>query len=94
MTDLQGDRAAIQIDSDVNRVLQFMERNVAAGKLLPVAEAVCALAAILWRDPCPLQVGSVLSLNQFGHEQLSVATQSHPEQGCAGDGSGAAKDSR
>ena len=38
----------MEIDPDVKAVAEFMQRNVAAAKLVGVAASVSALAPILW----------------------------------------------
>ena len=83
----------ISIDCDVRAVLEFMERNVIADKLLRVAAAVSSLAPVLWSDLTPLQRCPVLSLTERNHAQQSVATQSRLEQHCERDGSVAEADS-
>lgn len=35
-------------DSDVEAVARFMQANIAAAKLVPVAEAIASLAPALW----------------------------------------------
>jgi hypothetical protein len=85
----------ISVDADVKTVLEFMERNVAADKLLRVAAAVGALAPILWSELTPLQRSPVLSLSpECSHEQRLIATQSRLAEPCAGDDSVVAADSQ
>jgi hypothetical protein len=38
----------LEIDPDVKAVIELMQSSMAAAKLVPVAEAVAALAPILW----------------------------------------------
>lgn len=38
----------IQIDRDVEQVLIFMQRNIRANKLLPVAHAIAEISDVLW----------------------------------------------
>lgn len=38
----------ILLDDDLRAVAEFMQRHVAAAKLVPIAEAMNALAPILW----------------------------------------------
>jgi hypothetical protein len=38
----------LEIDPDVKAAAEFMQANFAATKLIPVAEALSALAPILW----------------------------------------------
>ncbi|HTM87912.1 MAG TPA: hypothetical protein VL155_06910 [Terriglobales bacterium] len=77
---------ALAVDVDVYSVLDFMEKEVAAGKLVRVAAAVAALAPILWSELVPLVRNQMLSLTpEFGHVQRSTATQSFPVPACAND---------
>ena len=38
----------IEFDPDVKAAAEFMQANFAAPKLVPISEALCALAPILW----------------------------------------------
>jgi hypothetical protein len=56
----------VTLDAEVHSVAQFMERNVAASRLVSVAEALASLAPILWsghgRDVIvPLALGAMTS---------------------------------
>jgi hypothetical protein len=78
----------ITLDHDVEKVLEFMERHIEQGKLVRVAASVAALAPILWDDDL------VTFMPESRHEQLAIATQSHPVQANGHDGSGEALDTR
>jgi hypothetical protein len=67
----------LKLDRDVDAVLEFMERNIEARKLVRVARAVVGLAPFLWGDYQPLQQEKLVMLMPGSrHEQLSVATES------------------
>lgn len=77
----------LEMDSDVKKVMEFMQTNMAADRLIGVAAAVGNLAPILW--------------GRYGHEEVhpllfrypslqSAASGSIPAGGCADGGSGAA----
>lgn len=40
----------VVMDADLKKVCEFMQRNIAANRLVSVAENVGALAPILWRQ--------------------------------------------
>ncbi|MGA2896319.1 MAG: hypothetical protein ABSE27_01820 [Acidobacteriaceae bacterium] len=46
----------VEVDSDVQAVLEFMQDRVQAGKLISVAEGVMQMARLLWgshpQEPC------------------------------------------
>ena len=74
----------LSVDADVKAVLEFMERNVPANKLVRVAAAAASLAPILWSELVPLERTPVLSLSpESSHGQQSIATQSCLGRGCA-----------
>lgn len=76
----------LEMDPDVKKVMEFMQTNMAADRLIGVAAAVSNLAPILW--------------GRYGHEEvhplefrypslLSAASVSIPAEEYVGDGSGA-----
>jgi hypothetical protein len=74
MTTVTGQRLAteLRLDEDVHLVAEFMQRNLAAGKLVAVAEALPKVARLLWaeypQEPCaPAQ----LAMPKTGPESLS-----------------------
>jgi len=50
----------IVVDSDVQAVLEFMQANLPADKLLGVADGIPEMARLLWKqypqEPCPVMV--------------------------------------
>ena len=72
----------IVTDSDVKNVLEFMQANIRAERLLWVSGAVATLATALWgeKPACSLKPGLL-------HEQQLAATQLLPASECADDGS-------
>lgn len=78
----------IGIDPSVGKVLEFMERNVEADRLVRVAAAIAAIAPVLWSDVVPLGRNPALFLSpESSRGQRSTATQLHPVRECASDGS-------
>ena len=45
---MHGETMLLEIDPDVKAAAEFMQAKFAATKLIPVAEALSALAPILW----------------------------------------------
>jgi hypothetical protein len=47
---MRSDRAELQLiaDADVQRVLEFMQTNIPAGKLIGVANSIPEIARLLW----------------------------------------------
>jgi len=85
----------IKLDRSVEAVMDFMERNVEADRLVRVASAVASLAPTVWGDQVPLDKDRLVTfIPESSHEQRSIATQLHPERACADDGSAAAVGSR
>ena len=83
----------IELDSDLEKVMQFMESNIQADKLVPIANTIAALAPVLWADLTPLLESRMVSLTSVSRRgQLSIATQSALGRPCAGDGSAAETD--
>jgi hypothetical protein len=67
------------IDDDLRVVAEFMQRNVAAAKLVPVAEAVHALAPLLWGhysrdDVMPLTL-SERAISAGGQRRQSASSE-------------------
>lgn len=78
------------IDNDVKAVAEFMQSNMTAARLVPVAQAVARLAPILWGRYRPEEIDALM----LAHPQLSGSETSPPsaselrlERACAGDGS-------
>jgi|SRR5581483_2420099 len=88
------DRATIAIDRDVKLVLEFIESNVPADKLVRVATAVAALAHVLWSELVPLERYPILSITESNCAQQSVATESRLAPQYVGDDSGVAMGSQ
>lgn len=68
----------IFIDSDVRIVLEFMERNIQADKLVRVAAGVAAIGPVLWNHVTDEVPTSLLTLgtNQCAHELQPETTGS------------------
>lgn len=49
----------LEIDADVKSVAEFMQRHIAASRLVPVANAVRALAPTLWGHHVPEDVAAL-----------------------------------
>lgn len=88
------DRAAMQfaIDGDVKAVLEFMQNNISASKLVGIAEKLPDMARLLWshfpQEPFkPIRLESENIKRILGHQSLSVASELLPEQGRVGDDS-------
>lgn len=85
----------IKLDHSVEAVMNFMERNVEADRLVRVAMAVASLAPTVWGDQVPLGRDRLIKFTpESSHEQLSTAIQLDPVRECAGDGSEAGMDNR
>jgi len=85
----------MKLDRNVEAVMEFLERNVEADKLVRVATTVATLAPIIWGNQVPLGIDRLVTfIPESCHEQLSTATQLHPVQVCAGDGSAVASDTQ
>jgi hypothetical protein len=85
---------AIKLDSNLEKVLAFMESNVEADKLVRTAATIAALAPTLWGTYVHLNDERLLCLTgESHHEQLSIATRSAVE-GCAGGDSAEAMGSQ
>lgn len=54
----------LEANEDVKTVLDFMQKNFAAAKLIPIAEAVSSLAPILW--------------GRYGREPINCLSLSSP----------------
>ncbi len=81
-------KMGIRIDTELEKVLEFMTLHVPADKLMPVATSMAALAPVLWGKQTGR--GFVSFRPESLHEQLSVATQSPPVRVCErGDFEGA-----
>lgn len=76
------------LDGDVQAVVEFMQQNIASGKLVAVAESIPKLARLLWdrfpQEPC---VGMRLLDRPITNGLLQDANVSGPALPCAGDGS-------
>lgn len=73
--------AALAIDSDVAKTLQFMAKEVAADRLRYVAEQLSALAGIIWQpNSCASLCRDPIRARQ------SDASVFAPAGPCAGDG--------
>lgn len=48
MDSIERDRPVIEVDSDVLTVAAFMQRRVAASRLVSVADGVAAISRLLW----------------------------------------------
>ena len=81
----------IKIDTDLEKVLEFMQLNIPTDKLMHIAASVAALAPILWKADGG---GFVFFRSELFREQQPVATQSHPAQACECGGFGAALDNQ
>ena len=53
----------IVIDEDVQKILEFMQRNLQCSRLVPVAEAISKVAPILWAQHEREDI-SILSLQE------------------------------
>jgi hypothetical protein len=45
---MKTDRAAVEVDRDVQAVLEFMQSNIEVHKLIAVAESIPQLARLPW----------------------------------------------
>ena len=77
----------LRTDPNMQAVLQFMEMNVEADKLIDVAMTIALLAPILWPKVERLERKAPLLRLEYNHEQRSTATQSLPVQVDVDDGS-------
>jgi hypothetical protein len=80
----------LKLDQDVQSVIEYMQRNIPANKLMGVAEKLPDVARLLWSDYSQepvrvMQIGTI----QESRGQQSVANESLPAAHCAGDGSAA-----
>lgn len=72
----------IKIDADVQRVCEFMQRDISAHRLKAVADGVACLAPLLWGH-YQAEVVAVLQLRELpisarGPRIRPDATESHP----------------
>lgn len=64
-----GAECRLQMDADLKRVMEFMQSNVAASKLVSLAQALAAVAPVLW--------------GQYEREDVRALALLHPAIGCA-----------
>jgi hypothetical protein len=80
-------------DEHLQMVLEFMQSNIPMYKLVGVAEHLPEMARLLWRH-VPQEPLTLLALRPIAVsmpcEIQPVATESDPDQACAGDDSVAA----
>jgi hypothetical protein len=80
----------IEIDSDVQEVIEFMQSHISATKLVSVAEAIPKIGKLLW-DRYPQEQLCAVSLvgdpPTLGRESLPVASESSPYSVGVGGGS-------
>lgn len=84
----------VEIDSDVQAVAEFMQRNVPASRLVAVAEAAAKLAPLLWGRYEKEDVAALLlrepAISDRDPHTRSCATEPHPATRHVGDGSAGA----
>lgn len=82
------------VDPDVKAVAEFMQRNIAASKLVPVANAVAAMAPNLWghhgSEPISPMILREPSSSARGPHTQSDTSGSPLVRACADGGSVAA----
>jgi hypothetical protein len=59
------------IDDDVHAVLEFMQKNIPAGRLVAVAAGISSLAPILWGEYQPESIRAFQLVHQliWAHDQ-------------------------
>jgi hypothetical protein len=78
----------IRVDSDVQSVLEFMQRSVPASKLVSVAENTLQMGRLLWsKFPQEPSVGFSLEELPITNGLLPVSSESGLVTECAGDDS-------
>ena len=79
------------VDQHMQAVLEFMQANVPAGKLVGVAHHLPEMARLLWgrfpQEPC-IAVDLLLPKTEEVNRLPQVSTESSPVQACEHDGSG------
>ena len=84
----------IQCDSELQLILEFMQANVEASKLVSAAKAVGEIAPLLWSGyQATEQIRPLELISEVCHGQRSAATVCRPVQERADDDFVAAEDS-
>lgn len=84
----------ISIDSDLEKTIDFMQRNLPTDKLVGVAASLNGIAPLLWGHYA-VQPLTAISLDREAietHVSQPVASESHPADKCVGGDSAGAMD--
>ena len=76
----------VVMDTEVQAVIEFMQRNIPTARLVSAAAGIHAIAPLLWGQYEPEDVRP-LTLRAGGLHTPTSASGSIPEIACAGDGS-------
>jgi hypothetical protein len=70
-------KSIIEVDADVHRIAEVMQREIAASRLVAVADGLAAIAPLLWGSyqPEPVQTIRLVSEPIAGPRRLGVASE-------------------